>query len=669
MKNPKWLLPVFVFISTISFVSAQTGGNYQITQSVIASGGGQNSTGGNFSLDGTIGQPIAGTVSTGSSFSVSGGFWQTVFNPNGVAPPSIFKSFSPSSINVNETTTLTITLINPSSNTVALTGVGVTDAFPSGLQVDAVPAATNTCGGTLTAQAGAGSISLSDGVIAIGGFCTVSATVRAMIAGEKINTTGAVTSTNGGTGGTATATLTVNQPAVTYSVSGAINYSITSVGQTPAPVSGVSLNAAGTSILSTTNDLSGNYQLSGLTAGGNYTVTPSKSGEVKGINSLDATRIQQHRVGLITLTANQLIAADTDNSGTVNSLDATRIQQRLVGIQSSNIIGQWKFVPSSKQYNSINSNRTGENYEAVLVGEVSGNWATASSFADDSPTDEDILPKQEDRNKVAVRFENEFSQQIAERIKQSADSPSNESKSESAVAGVSVAVSLPANASATTGSSIIIPVTIGAVPAGSPIESFDFTVFYDPAVLQPASFAGSNAGTLSANCSVLANSPLSGRVVVSGACATVITTASGGVLYNLQFNVIGTSGQKTGLLFNNPSTGAQTFQFNSGNPAANTTNGLFTVLPEPTAAGVNVSGRVITAQGRGIRNVQVTMTDSAGRVRTTQTSSFGYYKFETVAARETVTISAKARRFKFSQSSIVRTTNESVSNADFVSEQ
>jgi hypothetical protein len=139
-------------------------------------------------------------------------------------------------------------------------------------------------------------------------------------------------------------------------------------------------------------------------------------------------------------------------------------------------------------------------------------------------------------------------------------------------------------------------------------------------------------------------------------------------LYNLQFNVIGTGGQRTGLLFSNPSTGTQTFQFNSGTPAANTTNGLFSVLG-PTAASVTVSGKVTNYQGRGIRNVLITMTDSAGRVQMAQTTAFGYYKFESVAVGETVTITAKARRFRFVQSSIVRTTNESVADADFVSEQ
>jgi CSLREA domain-containing protein len=467
-------------------------------------------------------------------------------------------------------------------------------------------------------------------------------------------------------------TIVDNDSAASAEISGVVNYGITAGNQSPKAISGAVISAAGDSTSSATTDSAGNYSLNNLTTTGQFTVTPSKIGDVNGINTLDATRIQQHLVGLTNLTPNQLIAADTDGNGKVNSLDATRIQQYLVGIQSSNIIGQWKFVPGNKQYGSINSNLAGENYQAVLVGEVSGNWVAPASFAaepETSETKEEILSNQTNQSEAAGRFENELHQQIAERMKQFADSQSNEFKFESSIAGVGVNVSLSLNASATSGSSITVPVTIGAGPAGSPIESFDFTVFYDPAVLQPASSSGSNTGTLSANCSVLSNSPQTGRVVVSGACATAITTASGGSLYNLNFNVIGTSGQQTGLLFNNPSIGTQTFMFNSGNSVANTTKGLFTVLPGPTAANVRVSGRVITALGRGIRNVQITMTDSQGNQQIVQTTAFGYYRFDNVTAGETVTITAKARRFRFNQSSIVRTTNDSVSNADFISEQ
>jgi len=62
-------------------IAAQSGGGYTINQSVIASGGGQNSTGGNFAADGATGQSAAGTRVSGGSYAVSGGFW-------GVAPPA-----------------------------------------------------------------------------------------------------------------------------------------------------------------------------------------------------------------------------------------------------------------------------------------------------------------------------------------------------------------------------------------------------------------------------------------------------------------------------------------------------------------------------------------------------------------------------------------------------
>ncbi|MGQ0542053.1 MAG: hypothetical protein ACT4O9_09425, partial [Blastocatellia bacterium] len=44
-------------------VSAQTGGTFTITKSVIAGGGGRTA-GGAFTVDGTIGQSVAGTTST-----------------------------------------------------------------------------------------------------------------------------------------------------------------------------------------------------------------------------------------------------------------------------------------------------------------------------------------------------------------------------------------------------------------------------------------------------------------------------------------------------------------------------------------------------------------------------------------------------------------------------
>lgn len=74
MKNQT--LQISVFISVLAIVAvAQTGGTYDLSHAVVASGGGSNSTGGTYVVDGTIGQGIAGTTSSNGALSIRGGFW------------------------------------------------------------------------------------------------------------------------------------------------------------------------------------------------------------------------------------------------------------------------------------------------------------------------------------------------------------------------------------------------------------------------------------------------------------------------------------------------------------------------------------------------------------------------------------------------------------------
>lgn len=417
----------------------------------------------------------------------------------------------------------------------------------------------------------------------------------------------------------------------------------------PAAVSGVSLNMTGSASGSALSDGSGNYLLSNL-LGGSYTVTPSKSGDVRGINSTDATRIQQHMVGMTTLSANQLIAADTDGSGAVNSTDATRIQQRQVGMQTQNVIGQWKFVPASRQYNALGGDATAQDYQAVLIGEVSGNWATAASFAENARNEEkeeenEVTPEPTDQNQIAERFRDNPLGGITGDVSKLSDSSADESLTGTLSPAADIQVSLPANATRSNGMTVTIPISVSQIPAGTSIESFDFSVFYNPAVLQPAATPGSNIGTLSANCSVLPFSPVAGRVIVSGACAQAVTTGSG-VLYNLTFNVIGAVNQTSSLSFINPANNVNTFQFNNGTPTVATTNGLFTVLA-PTAASVSVSGRVLTNNGRGLMNATVTLTNASGITRTARTSTFGYFRFDDVEAGQTYIFSVSSKRYSF----------------------
>ena len=72
----------------------------------------------------------------------------------------------------------------------------------------------SSCGGTITAGAGGGSISLGNGSIASGGSCTITVDVTASTPGTLVNTSGTVSSTNGGVGNTATDSLTVVSAAI-----------------------------------------------------------------------------------------------------------------------------------------------------------------------------------------------------------------------------------------------------------------------------------------------------------------------------------------------------------------------------------------------------------------------------------------------------------------------
>lgn len=71
------------FIAIVLFaatVSAQSGGNFEVSQPVFTNGG-EKSNGGNLDLTGTVGQPSSGVNSSGGRFALRGGFWQALFAP------------------------------------------------------------------------------------------------------------------------------------------------------------------------------------------------------------------------------------------------------------------------------------------------------------------------------------------------------------------------------------------------------------------------------------------------------------------------------------------------------------------------------------------------------------------------------------------------------------
>jgi uncharacterized repeat protein (TIGR01451 family) len=127
--------------------------------------------------------------------------------------PQVSKGFSPSTVSAGGTSILTVTISNPNPSD-TLNGVAVSDTYITGLLNSSTPNAVVFCTGGSSATlvggvANTNSVGLSGATLAAGGFCRVTLNVIASTAGVIVNTTSAVTSSNAGSGSTATANLTV----------------------------------------------------------------------------------------------------------------------------------------------------------------------------------------------------------------------------------------------------------------------------------------------------------------------------------------------------------------------------------------------------------------------------------------------------------------------------
>ncbi len=127
------------------------------------------------------------------------------------AAPTFTKAFSPDIIGPGSVSTLTFTITN--NDPVGITDMAFADTLPSvpGPVVIADPAnaSTDCDDGVVTAPAGGGTITFSDGKLGVGESCTVSVDVIASTAGAHTNVSSVLTST-APSSGTTTDDLTVD---------------------------------------------------------------------------------------------------------------------------------------------------------------------------------------------------------------------------------------------------------------------------------------------------------------------------------------------------------------------------------------------------------------------------------------------------------------------------
>jgi|GEM_PF-1284919 len=138
-----------------------------------------------------------------------------------VGAVSITKSFNPPIIPTDAYSLITFYLENPGSN---VTKVSFSDTsasgWPSGMTVAASPAATNSCGGTLSAASGTGSVTLTGATgSGFGANCTITVAVNISAVGSYNNRTTGVSARNLATGAPSNVAtlLGIDKPTITKS--------------------------------------------------------------------------------------------------------------------------------------------------------------------------------------------------------------------------------------------------------------------------------------------------------------------------------------------------------------------------------------------------------------------------------------------------------------------
>lgn len=383
---------------------------------------------------------------------------------------------------------------------------------------------------------------------------------------------------------------------VSGTITGTVTYGNVLAPPISRPVPNVLISGVGSPPVSTTTGSSGTYSLNGF-GPESYTIAPSKTGGGNGaVSGFDSARIAQYVVQLIPFTNNQVIVADVSGTGGVSSFDAVLISRFSVGLPPpvgiSDSTGSWVFNPVSYTHFVIFSNINNENFSALLMGDVSGNWSASGALPGRRPA-------------------NSFGPERGADV-------------------------LTPNVVAAAGDEIRIPVTIESAE-NKGIISYEFDLSYDPLVIQPQANPVDLRGTVSGALSVVANAAEPGllRVTVYGP----MPIERSGVLFNLKFKTVGEPGMKSSLEW-------ERFIFNEGDPHVSATNGSVEISDgEPDKA--KISGQVLTSFGRGVPNARVTLTDTAGRNRSTVSNSFGAYGFDDLRASETYTIKVYSKQFSF----------------------
>ena len=144
------------------------------------------------------------------------------------------------------------------------------------------------------------------------------------------------------------------------------------------PVSDAIINLSGPASKKDTTDTSGQYRIVDFPSG-TYNLYAEKTGDRRSaISGSDALAVLQAAGFARTLTPDQIIAADVNESGDVTGADAVAILRYLAFLNTGTAnVGTWKFIPGSLSITIFGKQQ--QDYTAYLLGDVTGNWGITNS--------------------------------------------------------------------------------------------------------------------------------------------------------------------------------------------------------------------------------------------------------------------------------------------------
>lgn len=169
-------------------------------------------------------------------------------------------------------------------------------------------------------------------------------------------------------------------------------------------------------------------------------------------------------------------------------------------------------------------------------------------------------------------------------------------------------------------------------------------------------FLASNGDANDFYWSLVVFAPANGEITVNQCCSSWVDWSPDGNKFVLEYGTLQSPG------------GIYVMDANGEAPTPVVLGRVYTPNWQPLVSApvptVSVSGRVLTPDGRGLRSVEVSLTDSFGVRRTATTSSFGFYLFNDVRAGESYTVSVASRQYRFAPRTIELGNN--LTDVDFI---